>query len=251
MSEQPLDYLKKLYEYEAWRGRNTLEERLFIWQFYLSGREIPDWQARHVQALPAMKGFPPMIQSAWQPGSGKAETLLTVDVFECNSLAAAHEFLLKILGQFQGPALTRRTRGDTGDVAFSTPGDTLILFARANLVLQVSNAGRSMTPVTGIARTLDEEFVRKPEQASRTLDGLQEFPTLSDKRDVRVLLYLREYARPERLFWYKFFARNGEVFIEDGMLLYRQTSEGPQEVTLFEVRPSRDTDRPKLPFNFR
>lgn len=251
MTEQPLDYLKKLYEYEAWRGRNTLGEGLFIWQFSLSGGEVPGWQARHAQSIPPAGGFPPMIQSAWQPGRDDGGALLTVDVFECDSLEHAHEFLLQTLGQFQGPPLRRLSEGETGDVAFATEGETLILFARANLVLQIGSAGERPQVVTGVARGLDRELARKPEQEGRAVEGLEQLPSPGDKRDARILIDLREYERAERRPWYKFFARNGEVSVEDGLLLYRRTSEGPQELTVFEVSPVRGSERPGPPFNFR
>jgi hypothetical protein len=37
--------LKQQLANESWRGRNSLDENLFIWNFFLSGNEFSGWQA--------------------------------------------------------------------------------------------------------------------------------------------------------------------------------------------------------------
>ena len=42
-----------------------------------------------------------------------------------------------------------------GELAFSAPGDTVILFARGNVVAMIRNAGRRVVPVADFARLVD------------------------------------------------------------------------------------------------
>lgn len=165
-----LDRLKDRFQYEAWRGRNTLDENLFIWKFFFFGDELPGWSPVRVENLEA-PGAPRMIQSMWQLSqsesalahNGPSEALLNVRSFECPSRESAHELLLRFLGEFQGPLFDRRDQSGLGDVTFAVPGDALILFARANLVHLVRNAERQQEPVTGVSMEFDRELTRKPE----------------------------------------------------------------------------------------
>ena len=79
-----------------------------------------------------------------------------MDVFECASVKAAHDQLIETLGDIESAVVERRTgKNSIGDVSFGL-NDTMVLFARANLVVLTRNAGRAVVKVTPIARALDK-----------------------------------------------------------------------------------------------
>jgi hypothetical protein len=102
------------------------------------------------------------IRSLWRHGESTSE-LLAIDVFESSSVEAAHDQVLEALGNMESGAIEQRTSKDTpGDVAFGL-NDTTILFARANLVVLIRNAGQTVVRVGNIARQLDRILVRSLE----------------------------------------------------------------------------------------
>jgi hypothetical protein len=100
-----------------------------------------------------------MIRSIWRHGESDKE-LLSVDVFVCASVKAAHDQLIEALGNFESNAVERRTEKNAlGEVAFAL-GDTMMLFSRGNLVVLIRNAGPKVVSVRAIARGLDALLVR-------------------------------------------------------------------------------------------
>ena len=93
----------------------------------------------------------------WQQVTS-AEALLRLDLVEAASATAARELLLELLGQFQSPQIQRLADPPAGELAFSAPGDTVILFSRANVVAMVRNAGRRVVPVADFARLVDDRL---------------------------------------------------------------------------------------------
>src|SRR5689334_3201449 len=99
---------------------------------------------------------PAFIRSFWKQ-SAESPSILNLNIFECSSRTAAHNFLIKVLSQFQSPLLTRRDDLEVGDVAFALPGSTIVMFARANLVHVLRNAGTQTVPVEDVAREVDDD----------------------------------------------------------------------------------------------
>lgn len=225
MNPKFIERLKQQHAFEQWRDRNALEENLFVWKFFLTGNELPQWTLQRIQRLEApppsasesteteaneelrtteppagvvrslwqrppdqaealrstqeinLRTFPegtgedfwpypnwrpPSIQSLWRMPEGHPNALLSVNTFECPSRATAHEFLLLLIAEFQLPLITHRDDLDIGDVAFSGPQDSMVLFARANLVYFVRNADREVVSVFPIAQQLDRDLSTKP-----------------------------------------------------------------------------------------
>jgi hypothetical protein len=100
-----------------------------------------------------------MIRSIWRHGEN-TEELLAVDLFECVSIKAAHDQLLEALANMESDAIERTEKNAPGDIAFGL-GDTMILFARANMVVLVRNAGPKIVPVSAVARELDLQLARR------------------------------------------------------------------------------------------
>ncbi len=270
MEKRHLEYLKKHHKFKAWCGCNSLKENLFIWNYFLTGNELPGWQIYSNQPV-TIPGWPRFIQSTWRHSEGDIEIALHVDVYECASRVKAHEFMLQLLGQFDLPNVEREGKIAVGDVAFANPTDAIILFARANFVLLLSNAGRELVPVSDIARPFDIELYSKPNIAKKAeaVPGIQRFKTT--RMDIRVgesvpleieasnlpiletfiPLKRKNSAQPEQAFYYKFFSSVGEVFLEEGRPVYRSESSGPQELTVFSIAADHDVTTQNCKFNVK
>ena len=149
-----IEVLKERYRFDEWKGDSAAAAIERTQALSLSGNEFPGWQlARQARQTADVSGVRSVIRSTWQRVGANQEELLGVDVAECDSPAAARETLLRVLGEFQGPQLT--PVNGIGDVAFGTPGETAIVFARGNVMATIRNAGRRVVPLGDVARTLD------------------------------------------------------------------------------------------------
>lgn len=149
MDEQKREFLEQRYAAPEWRGQST---RGVLTNFRLTGSEIADWTLVKAQRDEAAE--PQSIRSLWRRGDA-ADELLSVRVVECASAAAAHDQVIEELGNFESAAIERRTGANAvGDVAFGL-GTTMVLFARANMVVAISNAGPKVVSVVAIAREID------------------------------------------------------------------------------------------------
>jgi hypothetical protein len=157
-----LELLKKRFRFEEWSdasaGSAATQSVIF------SGNEFSGWSVVR-QVRRESPGHPPFVRSMWQGAS--PEQLLGIDIFECASPAAAREYLLQRLGEFQGPTLTRDAALRIGEVAFATPEESVIAFVRGSAVAVVHNAGRRIEPLGGVARALDTLLGAKGGRKSR------------------------------------------------------------------------------------
>src|SRR5713101_7321546 len=121
--------LEKRHRYSEWRNRSRLDSTLVLHGFSFSGDELEGWTvARSGVKASAVTRH---LQSLWRPLQGSSEELLDIEVFECASLDAAHEYMIQALGELQSTEITLRPDLDIGDVAFGSV--RTLLFARANL----------------------------------------------------------------------------------------------------------------------
>lgn len=248
MQPEELERLKQEHGYEAWGGRTTLEENLFIWRLFLVGDELPDWQAHRLRPIETEDG-PSVIQSFWRPRAEAGDVFLRVDVYESDSRLAAHEFLLQHLGTFQSAMLTRDDKEPVGDVSFATPERYCVLFSRANVVVVLRNAGRDLSPVGEIAQDFDGYLVQRPEvDTEKVAPRIDDFAFADKEPKPGVSMPLRlDAADPlERPLMYKFYSSSGELLLEDKRLMYRAASAGPQEITVFAVNENRGAARREL-----
>jgi hypothetical protein len=151
--QQPadLEQLRERYRFEEWRDAGgDVGGRAPSIAF--TGDELPGWRlVRQTRREPS--GHPPLVRTMWQGDS--SDVLMGVDLHECASPAEAREYLLRRLGEAQGPALTRWDALGAGDVAFITPGETTIAFTRGAMVVVLHAAGRRVVPLGEAARTVD------------------------------------------------------------------------------------------------
>jgi hypothetical protein len=149
------EWLKERYRFSEWAGRSRLPKQQRMEQPSFTGGEVPGWTLERSEQREAGP-TPARHTSFWRRGDSDA--VVRIDLFACASLDAAHEYLVDALGEFESNAMRRRTDASIGDVAFGT--ETVILFARGNLVVLVRNAGREVVSVTAIARVVDEAGLR-------------------------------------------------------------------------------------------
>jgi len=233
--------LARRHRLDEWRGRTRLEENLFVWQLLLPQDQFEGFVAHRVKQFD-LPQWPRMIQSLWRrPGVATETTLLHLDAFECSSLQDAHDFLIRLLGSVESPLVARDEASAVGDVAFAGPGGSVLLFARGNVVFALRSAGRRLMPVTKPAAQLDADLVSKPEPSARAavtaVRGLDAQEFVPEARLVPMRLQVDEPADVPVM--YKFFSRSGEVLREDGRLVYRHLSPGPQEVRVYAAAADR------------
>jgi hypothetical protein len=151
------EFLEERFGAKEWRGRSESGRRV-LKGFRFDGAELKGWKL--LRFKDSEEGKTKILRSMWSRGD-EADELLAVDVFVATSVKDAHETLLEALGNMQSGAIERKTEKNTpGDVAFGL-ANTMIVFARANVVILVRNAGRKVVPVGTIARDLDSQIQRK------------------------------------------------------------------------------------------
>jgi hypothetical protein len=149
MDQQMRQFLEERYSASRWMGRGTAG---VIRNFNFTGLEIPGWTL--VRAQRNQGPTPPSVLSIWRHGDA-ADEVISVRIVECQDPPDAQDHMIEELGNFQSPTIQRLTGPDAvGDVAFGLE-DTMILFARASVVVVILNAGRRAVAVTAIARGVD------------------------------------------------------------------------------------------------
>src|SRR6267378_5821313 len=126
-------FLEQRYGASKWYGRGRGSRRM-LKNYIFDGSEIFGWTLERAQRDERAK--PPEINSLWRHNESTG-ALLAVKAFECTSIKAAHDQLIVALGNVESGAVERRTEKTAiGDVAFGLR-DTMVLFARANLVVLI------------------------------------------------------------------------------------------------------------------
>src|SRR5271169_244823 len=159
MQAEQKRFVEKRFSAREWRG-HSMSGRRSIKGVGFEQWEVPGWKLQRLQHDHPAKQT--TVHSLWSHGGSTSE-LLAVDVFECSSVEAAHDQVLEALGNMQSGVVERLDGKNTpGDVAFGL-NDTMVLFARANLVVLIRNAGPSVVRVGEIARQLDRFLLRRLE----------------------------------------------------------------------------------------
>jgi hypothetical protein len=160
-----------------------------------------------------------------------ADALVRVDVWECESASAAHELLIRLLADYQSPLVDRREDVELGDVMFAPPGAAAVLFARGNLVIGVTRAGRGDVSIVDLARRLDEDTMARPETAE---GGDAETAVASGARsDGERRMRVDAPAPPTTTI--KAFAPSGDLRVEHEQIVYRPDPGGEGVVTVYSI----------------
>jgi hypothetical protein len=156
-------YLEERYSAKKWLGRSQYAKGT-IKSFTFAGSEVRGWRIQRMERDERVK--PPVTHSLWVRSEAAAE-ILSIDLWECPSIKTAHDQLLEVLANMQSGEIERRTGTDApGDVAFGLE-DTMMLFARVNLVVLIRNAGPHVVVVRPIAAGIDAVLVKRLESESR------------------------------------------------------------------------------------
>jgi hypothetical protein len=234
------DILKQRHRFDAWRGVNRLSEQLFVWDFVLVGGELESWQPERIRIVEPAEP-PTLTRSIWR--GAEPEQLLALDVYQCQSRAAAHEQLIILLTQFQSTGIDQVEAGELGDIAFLTPERTVALYARANLAVLVRNAGGNVVPVDAAAADLDRLLARRPRPGGALVPRIDTFSprrTGEIAAGDRIPLELA-VTEPRRLrVWYMIWSRLGEIMLDRGELTYLAGSAGTDQVEAFAINEHGD-----------
>ena len=147
--------LKERHRFREWAGKSATPLDRAVRKFAFTGDELPGLRLDRVDRREEAQ--PPRLTAFWRRAATQA--VVRIDVFECASVNAAHEYLIDALNEFESAGIGRRTDLTLGDVAFGT--DSVALFARANLVVLVRKAAPQPEPVTPIAQTIDTVILRR------------------------------------------------------------------------------------------
>ncbi|MFN2169237.1 MAG: hypothetical protein ACK2U9_23630 [Anaerolineae bacterium] len=257
MNRYPANLLERRFAYESWRERTNLDANLLIWNFSFAGSDLRGWQPQDIRArkpalaatdalttIPDTEPVKPQaeVQSIWQPESEQDDLRVGVNVLECRSRAEAHQLLLSLLGELQSPLVQQLERPDVGDVAFAVPGETLLIFARGNLVVVIRNVGRMVASVMEVAQQVDRRLVSVPGEPDRSVGARFQRMTMEpDQLDAEGSTPLELSDLPLRAAeppMVKFRSRTGQVVLEDGQPVYHPESSGVQELEVYVERPA-------------
>jgi len=231
-----LNRLKEHFNFDNWARRKRLHENLLVRNFFFSDRPVPEWRLQKTEEMP-WENLPKCTRSLWTNPALGPDANIRCDAYECDSLEAAHEFLIRILSTFHLPLVTQRDDLHIGDVAFAPPGESSIAFARANVAFVVTRAGRKEFSVLDFAAQLDADLASKPEEPDSSGEMFSLSMTsppgagpASGRLDVK-----EEEGGPALL---KFFSPTAELEVEDGNLVYKtagDTDETAPEITMYAV----------------
>jgi hypothetical protein len=249
--DERLARLKEEFDFTNLLAAGAATVNIFSSGFLLSGDVFPGWQQSHSAAVRVAEDIF-SVQTLWTRKRGDKSVLLEVDVYECASRAAAQEFLLALIDLVQASGIAPRAAADIGEVAFSRPADTLILFARGNLAASVTTADGGAHPVADIAAKLDRYIARRPRPSpmpgfapppviERFTPATEDFQVDSD-----VPLTVTAADPTGRHLWYKFFSRRGEVASVNGRLHYHLSAGGKHNITAFVLNTERSLAKERL-----
>lgn len=156
MDQAQLQSLKRRFDFASWPAPPSSEARLSVRAEDFARVAGEGWQPERTRVV----AFAPDIRqhkAILMRGKSLEEEAFGLEAFECPTPAAARDTALNLLGEFQGP-VQRDPAPVAGEVSFSLPGGTFVLFVRANLVLLLRNAGRKVLPVIDVAKALDRHL---------------------------------------------------------------------------------------------
>jgi hypothetical protein len=187
------------------------------------------------------------VRSMWR---GTGEVLISLQISECVSRSIAHDQVIAELADFQSTDIRRDERDEFGDIAFVLPARTVALFARANLVVLVTNAGVEVVPVTDVAIAVDRWLTRRPSPGGTVVPEIQRL-ALYDGGPVTVGepvgLDVQATDPLDRALRYEFWSRLGEVRVDDGTPVYLGHAVGTDELTVYAVNENAGVARATLP----
>lgn len=229
--------IKERLDFESWAGQQTAEANIFFLHFFLIGHELSEWHLARSRP-PDRDGAITSQAWFWIPSDeGGDGTQLRIDTIECPSLEDAHERLVPLLADFQGPPLERRENGP-GDLAFAPIElETALVMARGNLLFRFLNAGVEVTEVKAVAAKLDDALVETPEPKRADIPGpqirqvaIEPDPPLSGE-SAELILDARDPSQEEGVS-FRIYSK-GTLRREDEQLYYQLPAEGTDRIRIY------------------
>ena len=232
MNSEYAGLLARQFGFEEWsRPEGAQAENLLVWRFTPRGMELSGWRLHRAERGAGAGGAANVVgetdaavvsdtHSLWLDGAERGGSMLRVDTWECATQEAARHRLLALLGEHQGASIFTRSRDGAGEVAFSAPNDHAQMFARGNLVVEVRNASRQLTAVSGPARELDALLLARPDPVQAEALGIRA-GEVSPAELASFAERVAADASDQPDVWFKFFARGGEVVLEGGRPVFR------------------------------
>lgn len=232
---------ERQYDLQKWAGQTETGKHIFIWKFFMRGREIPGWKLIKIIPDHVYKDRRTLTYM-WQKVDSKTEELIRIDIIESHSWRKSHEALLELLGGYQAPQLPEASsrKIEVGDVAYAGFGEIMqsVVFTRANMIIRIHSVGKQNVSVVDIAKQMDNLFVTKPKLSEKgVIPEIELFSSerTATKRDESVALNIKARDPLDRQLWYKFIAEQGEFFVEDEKVWFLPEKIGQPQLSLFAV----------------
>src|SRR5882724_8361851 len=103
MQASERDVLKERHRYSEWAGHSTAPSDRSVRRFMFTGDELPGYRLDRVDRREAPE--PARVTGFWRRADTNA--VVRIDVFECATLNAAHDYLIDALNEFESGAIGR------------------------------------------------------------------------------------------------------------------------------------------------
>ncbi len=109
LAAEHVEILRKRVRHAQWRGRRLSDEEVFVLHYRFQPELMPGFSLRRVRRLPLSDGSV-LVQATATQDSNPAR-VLRIEAYEMQSVDAAHDRLVELLGSFEFPPPTcRRSR---------------------------------------------------------------------------------------------------------------------------------------------
>ncbi|WP_346319676.1 hypothetical protein [Chitinophaga sp. YIM B06452] len=235
--------MAQTYQPEKW----NVSKNLFIWQFRLSGKELPGWALAEMKANQHFRDH--VVQEYYWRQQEK-NSMIKTDVIATASWKEAQEVFRGMLQEhmiMQLPTVPDKL-ALLGDVAYTGPIEDIsnMLFLRANIIVRLNSIGRETVKVDQFAFDIDGLFTRSSEPGERkTRPGIRSFE--AEKGEARagetIALNLRAEDPLQRPLWYRFTTDNGEISQQEERIIFTGEKAGDAKVTVQAVNAEGDTEQ--------
>jgi hypothetical protein len=157
ISNEQRAFIENLHAAQGWHGKSSYAASP-IRHFALSAIYLHGWRLHRLWRNPSPPVSTGMIVRAGDKLDEIASAASLI-LWECANVNVAHDHLLAVLCEIQSNAIKRDRQSEIGDVLF-TLADAVFLFARANLVVFVRNAGPQVLNLREMAGTIDSAILR-------------------------------------------------------------------------------------------
>lgn len=236
--------LKRQYRFGEWAGRRTTPFGLFIHGLFVPSTVLSEWHAVRSRRI-VQPNKPIYIRTVWAEGESAHEPSLVTEIYECDSMLAAHETLLSLTASFQVPMLKPGTNAEElGDIWFQTADSSSMLFARANLVVVISPLLPISSAVVRSAELIDMFIKDRPAAKSLAADSsrraaVSETKTLKAPLGGRTTLDIPgiQADRASDAVCVKVFCDKGQVFREANEVVFDPETTGDANIEMYELTP--------------